>query len=317
MTGLPLVWRIFAVNAVVFAVGAIMLAASPATVSFPIVLTEALVLTGGLVAILLVNLFLLRRSLLPLQRLMGLMRRVDPLHPGERVEIEGPPEVRALGSVFNEMLDRLEHERRESGRDTLSRVEGERKRVAQELHDELGQALTGVMLMISRAADRAPEELRGDLLEAREATRETLDDVRSLARRLRPEALDDLGLLPALASLTASFGEASGLRVERAFPQSLPALAPESELTVFRVAQESLTNAARHAEASIIEIELQRLDGDGGVQLRVRDDGIGLGSARFGSGIRGMQERALHVGGRLEIFSPPDGGVEVRLMVPR
>ncbi len=315
MNGLPLVWRIFAVNAAVFAVGALALAVSPATVSFPIVVTEALVLAAGLVAILLVNLFLLRRSLAPLQRLMGLMRRVDPLRPGERLDVEGPAEVRVLGSVFNEMLDRLEQERRDSSRETLARVEGERKRMARELHDELGQALTGVMLTIARAADRAPVALRAELLDAREATRSTLDDVRELARRLRPEALDDLGLVPALVALTASFAELSGLRVERTFDHSLPKLAPETELAVFRVAQESLTNAARHGQASMLEIELRTVDG--GVRLRVRDDGVGLGSARYGSGIRGMQERALHVEGRLEMFSPPAGGVEVRLTVPR
>lgn len=314
MSELPLVWRIFAVNATVFAVGVIALAASPATVSFPIVLTEALVLSLGLVAILFVNLFLLRRSLAPLERLMSLMRRVDPLRPGERVHVEGPPEARVLGDVFNEMLDRLEQERRESGRETLLRLESERKRVARELHDELGQSLTGIVLLLSRLAEQSSPDLRAELLDAREAMRAALDDVRNIARRLRPEALDDLGLLPALAALTTSFAEVSGLRVERAFDDSLPALGANAELVVFRVAQESLTNAARHARAQRVVVELRRANG--GVCLNVRDDGVGLGGARFGSGIRGMQERALHVGGRLEVFSPTNGGVEIRLTVP-
>jgi two-component system sensor histidine kinase UhpB len=313
---MPLVWRVFLVNAAVFALGATALALSPATVSFPILLAEALVLGFGLVAILLVNLFLLRRSFAPLARLMALMRRVDPLRPGERLRAEGPPEVRALGSVFNEMLDRLEHERQHSGREMISRLESERTRVARELHDELGQSLTSVMLQLSRLAERAPSDLRADVLEAREATRSTLDDVRDIARRLRPEALDDLGLFAALTSLTVSFSEATGLRVERAFGDALPDLSPEAELTVFRVAQESLTNAARHAGASTVTIELRRLQTPRAVRLRVRDDGIGLGGAAFGSGIRGMQERAMHVGGSLEIFSPSPGGVEVRLTVP-
>jgi two-component system sensor histidine kinase UhpB len=316
MTHLPLVWRVFFVNAAVFALGATALALSPATVSFPIVLAEALVLTFGLVAILLVNLLLLRRSFAPLARLMALMRRVDPLRPGERLSAEGPPEVRALGSVFNEMLDRLERERQDSGREMMSRLESERTRVARELHDELGQSLTSVMLQLSRLAERAPSDLRAGLLEAREATRSTLDDVRDIARRLRPEALDDLGLLAALTSLSVSFSEATGLRVERAFDDALPDLPPELELTVFRVAQESLTNAARHASASTVTIELRRLQAPRALRLQVHDDGAGLGSTAFGSGIRGMQERAMHVGGNLEIFSPPGAGVEVRLTVP-
>jgi two-component system, NarL family, sensor histidine kinase UhpB len=311
---LPLVWRIFVLNASVFAIGVIALAVSPATVSFPIVLTEALVLSLGLVAILFVNLFLLRRSLEPLQRLMALMRRVDPLRPGERVHVEGSPEVRALGGVFNEMLDRLERERRDSGRETLSRLEGERKRVAQELHDELGQSLTGIVLVLSRLADRADGELRGELLDAQEAMRATLDDVRSLARRLRPEALDDLGLVPALNALIASFAEASGLRIERSVAENLPELTADAELAVFRIAQESLTNAARHAHAHNVQLELRRANGNG-VRLHVRDDGVGLAGAPIGRGIRGMQERALHVGGRLELFSPAAGGVEVRLTI--
>ena len=314
MRRLSLVWRIFAVNAAVFALGAVALAASPATVSFPIVLAEALVLTLGLTAILLVNLILVRRSLAPLLRLMDLMRRVDLLRPGERPAVTGPPEVQDLGAVFGEMLDRLERERRESGRATLARVEGERKRVAQELHDEFGQSLTGLMLMLSRAAVRAPVELRGELLEAQEATRAALDDVRRIARQLRPEALDDLGLVPALTALLTSFAEISGLRVERSFADALPPIGKDSELAIFRVTQESVTNVARHAEATRIRVRLET-NGDL-VRLSVRDDGHGLRNAPTGTGIRGMQERALLVGGSLEVFSPPDGGVEIRLSVP-
>jgi two-component system, NarL family, sensor histidine kinase UhpB len=313
VTRLSLGWRIFVVNAAVFALGTIALALSPATVSFPIVLAEALVLTLGLSAILLVNLFLVRRSLAPLGRLMALMRRVDLLRPGERLAGEGPREVRDLGAVFNEMLERLERERQQSGRDLVARQESERKRVAQELHDELGQSLTGVMLMLSRLAEHAPGELRPELDETREATRATLDDVRRIARRLRPEVLDDLGLVPALTSLTSDFAHRSGLRVERSFADDLPELSPEGELAVFRVAQESLTNAARHAGATRIDIRLER--SDGGVRLQVVDDGRGLDGAAFGSGIRGMRERALLVGGDVEVESRPGTGTTVRLLV--
>jgi two-component system sensor histidine kinase UhpB len=315
MRRLPLVWRIFAVNAAVFALGAVALAASPVTVSSPILVAEALVLGIGLAAILLVNLILLRRSLAPLRRLMELMRRVDLLRPGERLAVAGPPGVQDLGAVFSEMLDRLERERRESGRATLARIEDERKRVAQELHDELGQSLTGVMLMVSRAAAHAPAELREDLLEAQEATRAALDDVRRIARQLRPEALDDLGLVPALNAFFSTFSDVSGLAVERSFADELPQIGKESELAIFRVAQESLTNVARHAEAARVTVRLE--PADNGVRLSVRDDGVGLRDAPIGIGIRGMQERAVLVGGTLEVFSPRDAGVEIRLTVPR
>jgi two-component system sensor histidine kinase UhpB len=311
---MSLAWRVFLVNAVVFTAGTAALALSPATVSFPIALTEALVLVSGLSAILLLNLLLVRRSLQPLERLTSLMRRVDLLRPGDRLELSGPAEVRELGAVFIEMLDRLERERREAGREALRAQENERKRVAQELHDEVGQAMTALMLQLGRLAKHAPDELQGDLREAQDAVRATLEDVRGIARQLRPEALDDLGLASALTALANAFAERAGLRVERRIDPNLPPLDPDVELVVFRVAQESLTNVARHAGASRAELRLEAVDG--GVRLSVRDYGRGLNGAQRGSGVRGMRERALLVGGALSIASRPGAGVEVRLDVP-
>jgi two-component system, NarL family, sensor histidine kinase UhpB len=309
-----LAWRIFFVNAAVFALGTATLALTPATVSWPIALAEAVVLLVGLTAILLLNLLLVRRSLAPLERLTAAMRSVDLLRPGQRLELTGPAEVRDLGAVFNEMLDRLERERHESGWDAFHGQEAERKRIAQELHDELGQALTAAMLQLGGLARHAPAELQDELREAQEAMRSSLDDVRRIARQLRPEALDDLGLVPALVALAKTFSEHTGLRVHRELSNHLPPLSAEGELTLYRVAQESLTNAARHAGASRVDLRLEpRPDG---VLLRVRDYGKGLDQARPGSGMRGMRERALLVGGDLAIEEAPGGGVEVRLRVP-
>jgi two-component system, NarL family, sensor histidine kinase UhpB len=310
----PLAWRIFLVNAGVFALGTAALALSPATVSWPIALTEAIVLIAGLAAILVVNLLLVRRSLAPLERLTGLMHRVDLLRPGQRLELTGPAEVRELGTVFNEMLNRLELERHESGWDALQAQEAERKRVAQELHDEIGQALTAVMLQLSRLAKRAPAELEDELREAQETTRASLDDVRRIARQLRPEVLDDLGLVPALVALAKTFTERTEMRVHRRLDEDLPSLSAEAELALFRVAQEGLTNAARHSGSSRIDLWLESSPDD--VLLRVRDYGKGLDGARPGSGIRGMRERALLVGGDLTIEAAAGGGIEVRLRVP-
>jgi len=311
---LPLAWRIFLVNAAVFAGGIVVLAISPATVSSPIELAELLVLAVGLSAILLANLFLVRRSLAPLDRLRTLMRGVDLLQPGDRAVLSGPPEVYELASVFNEMLARLEQERHESGRQALEAQEAERKHVAQELHDEVGQSVTAVMLQLGRLTRQLPPELHGDLREAQEATRACLDDVRRIARRLRPEALDDLGLAPALIALSSAFAERTGLRVKKRLTNDLPQLSPEAELAVFRVAQESLTNFARHSGSSLVELQLERVEQ--GLLLRVRDYGRGLNGERRAGGIRGMRERALLIGADLSVESHPDGGVEVRLLVP-
>jgi two-component system, NarL family, sensor histidine kinase UhpB len=311
---LPFVWRIFGVNSVILVAATLALAFSPATVSFPIALTEAIVLTLGLIAILGLNLVLVRRSFMPLERLARLMRSVDLLRPGQRVEVSGPEEVRELGAVFNDMLVRLEHERRQSGWDTLRAQEDERKHVAQELHDQIGQALTAVMLQLGRLAKDAPEALRAELDEAVETTRASLDDVRRIAKQLRPEALDDLGLLPALNVLVASFADRTGLRIHASLEDTLPALGPDAELVIFRVAQESLTNAARHAATSRVDLSLER--GPAEIVLRVRDYGHGLNGEPAGSGIRGMRERALLVAGELAIRSPSGGGAEVTLTIP-
>jgi two-component system, NarL family, sensor histidine kinase UhpB len=290
------------------------LALSPATVSFPIALTEGVVLTVGLVAILIVNLLLVRRSFAPLERLARLMRSVDLLRPGQRVDVTGPQEVRELGAVFNEMLERLEHERHESGWDALKAQENERKRVAQELHDEVGQALTAVMLQIGRLAKKAPSDLGDEFTVALETTRTSLEDVRRIAKQLRPEALDDLGLVPALNALASSFAERTGLRIYRRLDESVPPISDEAELVVFRVAQESLTNAARHAETTRVDLTLARRQQR--IVLQVRDYGRGIDGTRPGSGIRGMRERALLVGAELSIVTARAGGTRVSLSLP-
>jgi len=311
---MPLAWRIFAANAAILVVATLALAISPATVSFPIALTESIVLTVGLIALLIVNLLLVRRSLAPLGRLTRLMRQIDLLSPGQRLDQAGPAEVRELGAVFNEMLERLEQERHESGWDALRRQEDERKRVARELHDEVGQALTAVMLQLGRLTRRAPSDLGVELAEALETTRESLEDVRRIAKQLRPEALDDLGLAPALNVLAATFADRTGLRIRRRIDETLPPLGAEAELVIFRVAQESLTNAARHADTGRVDLTLEH--DRQAIVLRVRDYGRGLDRARPGSGMRGMRERALFVGADLSIDAPADGGTAVTLRVP-
>jgi two-component system sensor histidine kinase UhpB len=311
---MPFAWRIFLVNAVLLVAAALALAFSPATVSFPIALTEGVVLTIGLVAILIVNLLLVRHSFAPLARLTRLMRSVDLLEPGQRVAVTGPEEVRELATVFNEMLGRLERERHQSGWDAVKRQETERKRVAQELHDEVGQALTAVMLQIGRISKNTPSDVAVELHEALETTRESLEDVRRIARQLRPEALDDLGLVPALNSLATAFADRTGLRIHRRLPESVPPIGNEAELVIFRVAQESLTNVARHADTTRVDLSLEHARQS--IVLRVRDYGQGVSGARPGSGIRGMRERALFIGADFSLRPAKPTGTEVTLTVP-
>jgi two-component system sensor histidine kinase UhpB len=311
----PLFWRVFWGNAAILVLAVVALALGPLHVSAPLGLTEVVALLVVVAIALGVSLVLMRPAFRPFDELAERMRRHDPLAPGERVNVDGGPKVNALAHAFNEMLDRLESEQRESARRALRVQEGERQRVARELHDEVGQTLTGVMLQVEGLAGKIPEERREELDELRETARSGAEDVRRIVRRLRPEALEDLGLSSALAALATAFHEQTGVRVDRRLVTPLP-LSEEQELVFYRVAQEAFTNIARHAAASRVEIHLMRAETD--VVLRVRDDGSGLTPEANGSshGIRGMRERAMLIGARLTIDRPPTGGTEVRLALP-
>jgi two-component system sensor histidine kinase UhpB len=316
LSSLPLFWQVFGTNATALVLAFVGLIFAPVTVSAPPHATELLVLSLGLLVTLMINLVLLRRAFQPLDHLADTMRRHDPLSPGERVPVEGGPLVAGLARTFNEMLDRLEFERRDSARRALLVQEGERRRIARELHDEVGQTLTGVMLQVEGLSTAIPDELRDQLDELRETARQGTEDVRRIARRLRPEALEDLGLQSALAALATSFSDQAHIRVSRHLePPRLP-LSEEQELVIYRVAQEAMTNVARHAKASAVELRLER-DKDQ-VVLTVRDDGRGLSPAAKTSshGIRGMRERAMLIGAGLAIAPAPVGGTEVKLSIP-
>jgi two-component system sensor histidine kinase UhpB len=309
--------RVFLTNAAVLLIAAALLLLSPATVSSPPALDEITVLALGLGAMLIVNLFLMRRTFAPLNRVRDLMRRFDPLRPGQRLPVDSlDPEIFELTTTFNAMVERLEAERRESSGRALAAQERERRRLARELHDEIGQSLTGLLLLLESASRTASGDVRERIAEARQAARASLVDLRRIVERLRPEALDDLGLHSALVSLTDRVAEQSGLTVTRRLDPGLPPLDPDCELVIYRIAQESLTNVIRHAEATSAELRLER--SPDGVRLSVTDDGIGLGDGptEDASGIRGMRERALLVSASLTLDESPHGGAQVTLEVP-
>src|SRR3954447_7236094 len=276
LSSLPLFWQVFGTNALVLVVAFLGLTFGPVTVSVPPNSTELVVLGAGLLVMLAINLVLLRRAFMPLDHLAETMRRHDPLSPGRRVRVEGGPVVAALARTFNEMLDRLEFERRDSPRRALLVQEGERNRIARELHDEVGQTLTGVMLQVEGLSAAISEHLRPQLDELRETARRGTEDVRRIARQLRPEALEDLGLQSALAALATAFGDQAHVPVERrlepALPLSVaPALVPvecgrdptfppsEAQgLVIYRVTKGALSNVGQHAHANRVQLRLER-----------------------------------------------------------
>ncbi len=306
--------RIFLLNAAVLSAATTLLLLGPVTVSTPALFTEVLILVTGLAVVLVANAVLLRVGLVPLKRLTRAMTTIDLLRPGPRLPAEGHGEIAELIRTFNTMLDRLETERGFSAARALSVQEAERRRIAQELHDEVGQSLTAVLLGLKRVADDVPAPVRDELLQVREATRSTLDEIRRIARRLRPGVLEELGLISALKALASEIADHADLTVRRRFDKGLPRLDDEVELVIYRVAQEGLTNTLRHARAEHVELML-RATRDG-VELCVRDDGRGLDGAAEGAGITGMRERALLIGAQLTVGPVPNSGTEVRLVVP-
>jgi two-component system, NarL family, sensor histidine kinase UhpB len=309
-----LFWRVFAVNAGLLSTVTLLLLLSPVEIDAPITPVQALIIVSGLVITLIANAVLLRRVFAPLEGLAQRMESVDLLRPGQRLSVNRSDEIGRVLRAFNHMLDRLERERQQSGRRVLAAQEAERIGIARDLHDEVGQLLTGALLQLNSVAESAPAH-SDEIDEARQAVRRALDEVRRISSDLRPEMLEHLGLVSALTELSTTFARVSGLLVERQFDPSLPKLAPEVELAVYRIAQESLTNVARHAQASRVRVALER--GHDSVVLRVVDNGRGFeGVPEEHGGLRSMRERALLVDGALAIKDGADGGVELRLEVP-
>ena len=305
----PLFWRLFLPNAAVLAAASLIIVLAPPR-------GRVLIVLAGLAAMLAVTLVLMRRAFGPLERLRELVQRVDPLEPGRRLRVEHPrSEVTELAHAFNAMLDRLETERRESARRERAVEEEERRRLARELHDEVGQCLTALALQLDRTRRDAAPSVAEELEEARATAIDTLATVRRLASELRPEALDDLGLVSALTALSDRVARQTGARVRPRLTREFPPLSVEQELVIYRVAQESLTNAIRHGGAGTVELRLAVEVG--ALRLTIADDGPGtLVENDHGTGIRGMRERALLIGANLSITAVPDEGVEVCLDVP-
>jgi two-component system sensor histidine kinase UhpB len=315
----PLLYRVAGLNAalIVLAVVATIVVLAPGRVASFRVDAEGAVVIIVLAVAVAVNVMLVRRVVGPVQALTALARQVDLSGSAERMPVDAPAsEARELEVTFNAMLARLERERREATGRVLAAQEAERLRIAQELHDQIGQELTAVLLGLARVEARVPGALRGELVDVQDAVRASLEEVRLIAVELRPEALEDLGLESALAVLCERFAERSGLRVGEQIAAELPELSPEVELVVYRIAQEALTNVVRHAGASEARLALT-YDRDV-LTLTVTDEGRGLADAQPpGTGMRGMRERAMLIGATLTFGSGPAGvGCHVRLDVP-
>ncbi|TBR07258.1 MAG: sensor histidine kinase [Lysobacter sp.] len=224
------------------------------------------------------------------------------------------------GDRYAHLLDRLEANEREFrrlGRSVLRVQEDERRRLARDLHDGIGQNLTALKHRLAQVRDALPhgDPLHGRLDDAVSLCVDTLEDTRELSRLLRPTILDDLGLEPALRWLGRSIGESAGIAIAVEI-EALPTLDGERQTLLFRIAQEALNNIAKHAQAHSVLLRL--VERDGRLQLQVVDDGIGFDpSVRAqGSGLSGMRERLRLFQGTLEVHSAPGDGTRLRAVVP-
>jgi two-component system sensor histidine kinase UhpB len=281
---------------------------------------------------LLTNMFLLRVSFRPLFHLLSTMRQVSAGKTQTRATVTSyDEEIGALASTFNSMLDRLEAARREQTMLILQAQEDERRRLGLELHDETGQNLTALLihteilnqslqnLSTTQISEETRKQLEQGLQQLTQLTQRTLENIRVLAQQLRPSVLDDLGLLAAFRWLVEDSHQRLHLEISLSitgFEEMGHPLPPAYETALFRIAQESLTNIARHAGTQRGKVSLKR--DQQYIYLQISDDGCGytLQKRPDGSGIIGMRERAALLKGVLTIHSQPGLGTTVDVQLP-
>ncbi len=265
-----------------------------------------------------VNLWMLQRRFAPLQHLIDSIERIDPAEPATfEVAPDEVEEIDRLARSFQGLLARIESERVRTGKLVLRAQEEERRRVARDLHDEVNQALTAILLRLEALAQTTPPERVEEVAELKRLATRAMDELLTLARQLRPTVLDDHGLLPALQAQVRGFEATTGIEAKLVSVGDPARLDDDTQTAVYRVAQEALSNASRHGAPSSVELEL-RTAGQG-VELHIRDDGRGfdpVAARRAGLGLDGMAERARLIGGEFDLRSSPGAGTEITLRVP-
>ncbi|MEA2351588.1 MAG: two-component system, NarL family, sensor histidine kinase UhpB [Thermoleophilaceae bacterium] len=272
----------------------------------------------SIVLVLLVNMLMLRRRFSPLDRLIDRIEAIDPADPAdfEAAEPDATEEIDRLAASFRRMLSRIDDERKRSGRLVLRAQEEERRRLARDLHDEVNQSLTAILLRLEALNQSAGPDVEDEIGEVKRLVNQAMDELLKLARQLRPSALDDHGLTSAIVGQVRRFSSQTGIKADVTTSGEATELESDQEIAAYRFAQEALSNIAQHADASRVEVDLS-VNGHG-LELRIEDDGRGFDPAgdHGGIGLSGMHERARLVGARLEVASRPGHGTALTLQVP-
>lgn len=266
---------------------------------------------------LLLNIMMLQRRFSPLDELIREVEAIDPADPRAfAAPAEPVEEVERLAHAFGKLLERIEAERLRAGRLQLRAQEEERKRVARDLHDEVNQALTAIVLRLEALAQTAPPRLRDELAETKRLANQAMEELLQLARQLRPTALDDHGFLEAIEEQLRRFRAQYGIETELTAAGEFEGLGGDAQLVLYRVTQEALNNVARHSGAGRVAVDIRRADGS--VSLSITDDGTGfdVGGEERGLGLDGMAERARLVNGQFEVEARPGRGTTLTLQVP-
>src|SRR5215204_124307 len=222
-----------------------------------------LILALAIVLTLCVNMWMLQRRFAPLERLIRRIESIDPAEPATHQLADADPvdEIDRLSTSFNRLLERIEEERRRSGTLAMRAQEEERRRLARDLHDEVNQALTAILLRLEALAQDTPPQRAAELVELKKLVNQAMEELLNLARQLRPTALDDHGLLPAVETQLRRFSARTGIDVRLNSDGDLDDLPEVVQTAIYRVAQEALTNVTRHAGATLVELELEEQGG--------------------------------------------------------
>jgi two-component system, NarL family, sensor histidine kinase UhpB len=287
-----------------------------------------LILALAIVLTLCVNMWMLQRRFAPLERLIRRIEGIDPAEPSSHQLPDKDPveEIDKLSRSFNLLLERIEEERRRSGTLAMRAQEEERRRLARDLHDEVNQALTAILLRLEALAQDSPPARVEEVNELKRLVNQAMEELLNLARQLRPSALDDHGLMPAVEAQLKRFSARTGIEVSLNADGEADALPEDVQTAVYRILQEALANIGRHAGATAVAVDIEA-DAER-LELRILDDGEGFDPAAVtrstrgegpgaGLGLSGMAERARLAGGELDVRSAPGGGTTVTLRIAR
>jgi two-component system, NarL family, sensor histidine kinase UhpB len=325
LLAIPLLYRVLIANSVVILIGATVgtyLATMLQGDSRPYVIV-GFVFCGLLLSVV-INFALLKFALYPLTHLRDTMRLVQDGDLTRQAPVTGQdPDADQLATSFNTMLVAIEDLAKSRASQILHAQEQERKRIARELHDETSQLLTSLLIGLKMLEEATPDErVRSRVADIRALAHQTLRAVRNLSIDLRPSALDDLGLLPALRWYIKEYQQKCGIEVDFGASGMKERLPAETETALYRIIQESLTNTAKHARATKVIITLS--EEDGAIRARICDNGHGFDAQAVlrtpwqdrGLGLAGMTERASLLDGTVEIQSEPDHGATIDVKIP-